>query len=315
MSRTPGGGRTAVRTGVALLGGLVAATVAAALIAGRRWEREGARTVARLGARADSASATGTFDPAQLAGLPAPVARYFRFSLTPGQPLYRTARLVQEGEFALRPGAWRAMRAEQFVTISRPGFVWDASIGLVPGIAMRVRDEYSDGSAAMLGKVAGLVPVIDRRDTPGLAEGALLRWLAEAPGFPPALLPGAGVVWTAVDDSTARAAVTDAGLTVAMNVHFGAAGGIERVTALRYRDVDGRGIPTPFEGRSGEYRRTSGMMVPTRLEATWLLPEGPHTFFRARIVAASFGFDSRSRPSSQPKVASCQVSAASIVAR
>ena len=289
MSRKSGRRRKAVRAGVAVLGGLAAATVAAVLIAGRRWEREAARTVARLGARAAPASASATFDPAQLDGLPAPVARYFRFSLTPGQPLYRTARLVQEGEFALRPGAWRAMRAEQFVTITRPGFVWNASIGFAPGVAMRVRDEYSDGSAAMLGKLAALVPLIDRRNTPGLAEGALLRWLAEGPGYPPALLPGAGVVWTELDDSTARAAVTDAGLTVAMDVHFGATGEIERVTALRYRDVDGQGVPTPFEGRCGEYRRVSGMMVPTRLEATWLLPEGAHTFFRARIVAASFG--------------------------
>jgi hypothetical protein len=179
------------------------------------------------------------FEPGELAGLPAPVARYFAFALTPGLPLVRRARLEQLGEFALRPGAWRPMRAEQRVSVSPPGFEWSASIRLLPGIAMRVRDGYANGSASMRATLGGVIPVMRRRDTPGLAEGALLRWLAEAPGVPTALLPSAGVRWEAIDDATARATLTDAGLTVSMDAHFGARGDIARVTALRFRDVKG----------------------------------------------------------------------------
>ena len=231
---------------------------------------------------------TALFEPAQLAGLPAPVVRYFTFALTPGLPLLRGGRLEQLGEFALRPGAWRPMRAEQRVSVSPPAFEWRASIRLLPGVVLRVHDGYASGRAWMRAALGGVIPVMHRGDTPGLAEGALLRWLAEAPGIPTALLPGAGVRWEAIDDATARATITDAGLTVSMDAHFGARGEIVRVTALRHRDVKGIGVPTPFEGRCADYQRIRGMMVPTRSEAAWLLPEGAHAFWRARLARATY---------------------------
>lgn len=82
--------------------------------------------------------------------------------------------------------------------------MWDARIRSAPLLDVRVRDSYL-GGAAMLGKLAGVVPVVDRAGSPELASGALLRYLAELPWLPMALLPGGGLSWQAVDDSTARA--------------------------------------------------------------------------------------------------------------
>ncbi|HEU4697837.1 MAG TPA: DUF6544 family protein [Gemmatimonadales bacterium] len=292
--------RRALGAGAMLAGALAGAAVTATLRGRRRWSRESERAVERLrrettraaepatDSAPELASPPRTFDAAELAGLPAPAARFFRYALTPGQPLYRTARLEHAGEFALTPGAWRQLRSVQHVALAPPGFVWDATIRFAPGVVVRVRDGYSRGAASMYGALLGLVPVVDRRDTPGLAEGALLRWLGEAAAYPTALLPSAGVRWSPLDDRSARATFADAGLTVSMDVHFAAEGGIARIAALRQRDVNGRGVPTPFEGRWAEYRRIGGMMLPTRGEATWLLPGGPHTFWRARLVEAVY---------------------------
>jgi hypothetical protein len=268
----------------AVLGGIVTAAAAATAVAGPRWNRAARRAAARLAEAApDDGRLPSTFSPNQLAGLPEPVVRYFTFALTPGQPFFRRARIEQLGEFAMRPGRWSAMLAEQHVSVLPPGFVWNASIRLAPGLTVRVRDGYLVGDATMRAAVAGFVPIVTRRNSPGLAEGALLRYLAEAMAVPTALLPAAGVRWTPIDQSTARATLTDAGVTVWMDAHFGAHGKITHLTAERYRDVNGTGVPTPFVGRAADYRSAHGMMVPMSSEATWQLPEGPFTFFRARM--------------------------------
>jgi hypothetical protein len=275
-----------IRFGPALAGTVVAAAAALA-VANRRWSEATSQAVARL-TRASGAGVDGRYSPEEIADLPAPVARYFEFALTPGQPLVRRAQVEQRGDFAMKPGEWRRMRASQTFWASPPGFVWDATISMAPGVNIRVRDGYFGGSAKMKGSIAGLIPIVDQADTPGLAEGSLLRYLAEAPLLPTALLPGAGVQWTAIDDTTARATLSDAGVTVSMNAHFGAAGEITRISALRFRDVNGIGVPTPFEAVWSDYLRVDGMMIPTAGEAMWLLREGPHSFWRARITGAVF---------------------------
>ena len=225
-----------------------------------------------------------TFSLDELDGLPRPVARYFRFALTPGQAVPRRAEFEQRGEFALRPGRWRPMRATQELALSPPGFVWRARIAMMPLVHVQVMDEYFGGEASMRGVIAGIVPIVSRKNSPGLAESSLHRWLAEAPLLPCALLPAAGVSWDPIDDSTARATLTDAGLTVSMDAHFAGSGALTRISALRKRDVGGVGVPTQFTGRWDGYQRVGAMMVPTTGEASWILPEGTHSFWRATVT-------------------------------
>jgi hypothetical protein len=190
------------------------------------------------------------FDPAHLEGLPAPVERYFRFALSEGQPLITGARITHRGEF--RGGIeadWSPFHSVQHVSVAPAAFVWDATIEMAPGVSVRVRDHYLGGRAGMLGKVASLVPVVRQEGhAPELASGALHRYLAERVWLPTSLLPGQGVRWAPIDDSSARATLTDGPLTLSMDVHFAPSGEIERVEMLRYRDVDGTGVITPFEG-------------------------------------------------------------------
>lgn len=287
--QSSGDDRVRIRIGPAIAGGVVAAAAAVAT-AGVRWSRATADAVGKLARATAGVGPPGRYSPAELEGLPAPVVRYFQFALTPDQPLARHARVHQRGEFATKPGEWRRMRATQTFWVKPPGFVWDAAITMGPGVDVRVRDGYFGGSATMKAAIGGLIPVANRADTPGLAEGALLRYLAEAPVIPAALLPSAGVSWTPLGDSSARATLSDAGLTVSMDVHFGESGEITRINADRYRDVGGSGVATPFIGRWREYRRLEGMMVPGAGDATWVIDGAPFTFWRAKLTEASFEY-------------------------
>jgi hypothetical protein len=271
------------------VGGAVAAAAAALAVGGAQWNRASARAVRRL---SDGAAAEGAvrdrFAPDELAGLPAPVARYFTFALTMGQPLMRRVRLLQEGTFARARDSWAPFTAVEDLSVSPPGFVWDARIRMAPLIATHVRDSYLDGEGVMHGKLAGLVTVVDQRGTPEMAASSLLRYLAESPWLPNALLPSAGVRWEAVDERSARATLSHAGVTASMQAHFGPRGEIERITAERHRDVNGAAELTPWEGRFSEYARLEGMMVPLAAEVGWMLPDGWFPYWRGRTVEAQF---------------------------
>ncbi|HET9985710.1 MAG TPA: DUF6544 family protein [Longimicrobiales bacterium] len=295
-----------ITAGVLAAGGLAAAGTLAVVVGSRAWRRTTERAAARLAAPAQARGtahpgAGGAFSRAQLEGLPAPVARYFAFALPEGRPPIRAARIRWTGEFQLRPGGgWSPFTAEQRFTTSPPGFVWDAAIRMLPLVPVRVRDSYIAGEGRMLGRIGGVVPVVGEGGTPEMAAGALARWLGEAAWFPTALLPGENVRWEPVDDSTARATVTDGPTSVSAEFHFGPGGEPTRMTALRYRDVNGTGVLTPFEGRYGDFGRREGVMIPLSAEVAWLLPEGRFPYWRGR--PAEIEYDRARQPPQAPEI-------------
>jgi len=229
-----------------------------------------------------------TFDVSRLAGLPAPVARYLAFALSPGQRIIARAHLRSSGTFAAKPNAWAPFIADQEVGTGPPEFVWNARIAMMPLVSVRVRDRYVGGEGSMRAAVAGLIPIVNQHGTPELAAASLQRFLAEAVWYPTALLPGDELSWSAIDDRSARVTLIDAPTTVSLDVTFGSAGEIDTVSAMRYRDVKGTPVLTPWVGHHRDYTRLSGMMIPTSGEVAWVLPTGPEPYWRGRLVSASF---------------------------
>lgn len=272
------------------LGGTGAAITAAAATAGTLlWRRSTADLVEDLvhpegPVRPEAVS----FD--QLHELPEAVARYFHFALQEGEPTIRRCRVAQRGVIRLDlHSPWRPYRALQLFTTSPRGFVWDARVRMAPLITARVRNSYVRGRAGMVGRLASVVPLASRGDTPELASGMLHRWLAEAVWFPTALLPSEGVLWTGLDDDTSRATITDGGITVSLDFTFGDDGRVERAyTPVRYREVDGSRIATPWACHYHGYESIGGIRVPTAGSAVWLLPKGELTYWRGRLLDVSF---------------------------
>jgi hypothetical protein len=275
-----------------LIAGIGAGAAALAIVgAPRRWRRRTATLVAGLRAEAsarDARQAAGVPD-----GLPQPVARYFRAVLPDGARPVAYARLEQRGQFLVRPGqadGWRPFTAVEHFTVQPAGFVWDARIRMAPGAAVFVRDGFVSGRGSMTASVLGLRSVLSVEGTAAIASAALQRYLAEAVWLPTALLPGAGVSWTAVGPSSARATLTVGPTTVSLDFEFGADGLVERIfTPARERDVGGgRTVPTPWQGRFARYERRDGFRIPLEGEVEWLLPEGSQPYWRGEILSAVY---------------------------
>lgn len=277
----------ATKTLLGVAGTVLVSALAAFAVGARRWDRATERALDHLDPAPIPAGTPTTFTLDQLDGLPPPVARYFRFALVSGQPVVRRVRIWHAGDFATRPGRWAPFTSVQHVTVRPPGFVWDATIWM-GGLPVRVRDSYLDGEGSMHGAVGGVWPLVRQHGTPEMASASLMRYLAEAVWLPTALLPSAGVEWSPLDSTSSRARITVGGTTVSIDVHFGVRGEIARVSAERYRDVDGTPVLTPWEGLFSGYERVGGLMIPMAGEVAWLTPEGRHVYWRGRVVRAAY---------------------------
>jgi hypothetical protein len=272
---------------------VVFAGAAVALAGGTwRWKSRTDRLHTRL-MRARSPIAPLTYDESVLQDLPRPVQRYFRAVLKQGQPMIAVARFTHTGTFNMGETTpnWRTFSSAQIVTTSPPGFDWDARVRMAPGVAAFVHDAYVAGEGLLHAEALGLVTVAEMRGTPDLAHGELLRYLAEAMWYPTALLPGQGVVWTPVDDGSARATLTDGATSVSLDFRFGPDGLIESSFAdARPRTADGTVSPTPWRGKAWRYELRSGVRIPIEAEVEWVLPGGPYPYWRGEMTSIDYEF-------------------------
>lgn len=234
-----------------------------------------------------------TYNVQEIDGLPAPVQRYFRTVLKDGMPMVSAVRVEHTGTFNMSETGeqWKTFTSTQRVVTKRAGFDWEGHIKIIPGLTVRVHDAYIVGEGILHAALFGLVSIVNLRGTPDVAQGEMMRFLAETAWYPTALLPSQGVRWEAVNGTSAKAMLEDGEITVAMLFRFNEDGLIEsgRVEA-RGRTVAGAVIPTPWEGRWSHYELRDGMLIPLEGEVAWMLPDGPKPYWRGRIINLSYEF-------------------------
>ncbi len=271
----------------------LAAVITAAIAYGmHRWRSE----TEDLRARLESTRVhfeRGSFHASELEGLPAPVQRYFQAALTDGQRLIAAVSIQHTGTFNMSETGedWKPFTSNQRVITRRPGFDWEARIAMAPGLDALVHDAYIGGEGILHASVFGLFSIVNMRGTPEVAQGELMRFLAETAWYPTALLPSQGVRWEGVDDSSAHVTIEDGGLSLTMLFRFREDGLIASARAEnRMRTVGDSAVPTEWEGRWSNYERRDGMMVPLTGEVAWILLEGRKPYWRGSITSIRHEF-------------------------
>jgi hypothetical protein len=234
-----------------------------------------------------------TYDPQELENLPAPVQRYFETVLTPGQPMIVEMAASHTGQFSLAETQpqWVPFHSQQLSRMQPIGFDWDGRIRIAPGIQCFVHDAYVAGEGILHATLFGLITLTKLQGTPEIAQGELLRFLAESAWYPTALLPSQGVTWEAIDDRRALARFTDGKTTVAVEFRFGDDGLIQSVyTPARYRTVQGKLTTAPWQCQLWNYQQREGMMVPIDGEVAWELPTGLLPYWRGHLSDIKYEF-------------------------
>ena len=275
--------------------------VAGAVVYGNaRWDSDTRALRERLDAAWVPPSAgTGIHRAEDLAALPPPVQRYLRAALSENQPLVAAVSLEHSGTFDVGEDTaqWKPFTSTQRVVTRPPGFDWDARIGIVPGVAVHVHDAYVGGEGLLRASVLGLVPVADLHGAGELAQGELMRYLAEAAWYPTALLPSQGVHWDPIDANSARATLAHGETSVSLVFRFGDDGLIDTVRAdARGRTVADTVVPTPWIGRFWNYAVRDGMRIPLEGEVAWIMPYGTRPYWRGRANQIRYEFVQPTRP-------------------
>ncbi len=265
-----------IKTNLLILPAL--AVPVAALLAGR-WlaARQMRQHVADLFSQVETGPAK-TYDPAQLTGLPAPVQRYFRHVLKPGQPYVRSVRLRHDGQFKTDlKKDWMDITGEEYFVADKPAYIWNGTTTWFSAC-----DQYVAGRGSLTVRLLGAVP-IQHASGPTVDEGELLRWLAETIWFPTSLLPGGPAIWSPIDDNSATLTLSDNGLTVSCQMHFNEKGEIVRYQAQRYSDMTHR---LPWTGQASDYREVDGVRIPFHASAAWVIDgvEQPYAQFTVRDI-------------------------------
>jgi hypothetical protein len=274
------------------LGGLVALAMGLRAVGASQWARMIRAHITQL--ESCSVNARGRlpsptrFDPRELEGLPAPVQRYFRAVLTDGQPIIAAATLEMTGTINLSATAeqWKPFTSRQRVVTRKPGFLWDAEVAMFPGLPAHVEDSYIASHGRLIAKVFGLFTVAYSQGTGEIARGEFMRYFAESPWYPTALLPSQGVRWEAVDDACANATLVDGPITLTLLFRFNDAGLIASVRAeSRGAGVGKDGVMAmlPWDCALSDYQPQGGMLIPMTGEAAWVRPEGRKAYFVGHV--------------------------------
>lgn len=247
----------------------------------------------RIDGRRGGHSPPTRYDPRELEGLPAPVQRYFRTVLKDGQPIITAVTIDLAGSFNMSPTGeqWKAFTSRQRVTTRRPGFLWDASISMLPGVRVRVVDSYIVGRGLLQAAIQGLFTMAYMRGEGDIARGEFMRWFAEVPWYPTALLPSQGVRWEPVDEHSANATVVDGPLSLTLLFRFNEAGLIGSFRAeARGGMVGKKMVMAPWEGIWSNYQERDGVQVPFTGEVAWVRPDGRKPYFVGTVTSLRFEF-------------------------
>ena len=283
-----------------VFGGFVAVLLVLAMVLStygrQRWAKATQALLRQLETARDPATRPA-YDAREIEGLPAPVQRYFRAVLKDGQPMVTGVTVQHAGTFNVTAlghrETWMPFTSEQRVLTRRPGFVWNAQMALLPGIAIYVHDAYVAGVGTLHPAVFGLFSLTHQHGSGDIARGELMRYMMEAAWHPTALLPSQGTTWVAIDAVSADATMVDGDISMTMRFTFNAAGLIEQVdAAARGALVGGKVVMMPWQGRLSNYQERDGMRVPLNGEAAWLAPGGRKPYWRGTITSLAYEFSS-----------------------
>ena len=210
--------------------------------------------------------------------------RVRQFAMPHARPECRETWMRQYGEMRFSPTSlWMPFVAEEWFEGTGIDFRWRAWVTMAGFVRTRITDSFTEGRGALTASVFGVVPVMRSRGA-AIDKGEGLRGLAELPWRPFSFAQTGRLSWQASAPGKLRGSYTDGATKATAEFEIDAGARILSCSAVRPR-ISGKSIiDTPWLGQFAAYREFDGMRIPTEAEVSWQLPEGPFSYWRARIT-------------------------------
>lgn len=194
----------------------------------------------------------------------------------------RTIDLRQTGTMWFKPGGRpRAFTARQKIGTMVSGFVWRADIG--PSGSMKVVDSFVAGRGYLEARLFGALRVARVDGTTAINEGEALRYLAELPLNPDAILFDHTLEWSADGTDTIKVAKGCGTSRAEISFQLDDAGLISTMRAAS-RSFDASGKRYPWHGRFWDYQERSGRLVPMKANVAWVIDGEDFIYWRGTMT-------------------------------
>lgn len=210
-----------------------------------------------------------------LAALPPPVQRYLRYAGVVHRPAVQNFRVVFDGAMREKGKNWFSFASEQYNFLDRPTRLFFMQ-GRFFGVTVPGYHAYKNGTAKMDIRAFGLYPLVRESGTL-LNRAETVTLFNDMCLLAPAALVDKRIAWRAVDDSTAAATFTVAGISVSATLSFNREGQLVNFVSNDRYDVAAKQrfrFSTPVR----EYRTYNGYRLPAYGEAVWHYPDGEFVY-------------------------------------
>lgn len=222
-----------------------------------------------------------------LRALPRPVQNWLRWSRIVGHPEIVSLSMKQKGTLRLKPEEtkWHPSESEQLIVVPSRSFVWSVHTRMM-GLPVLGIDSFHKGQGSTWISLFGLIPVAHVAGDPKTNQSALQRFLGEIAWVPSAALHPS-IIWKERDEESAEATMTWGGAQGSAVFYFRPDGEPYKFVAQRFKDVSDE-KPLEWVADMMASREFSGLRIPSRLKATWILPSGAITWYEFEVVEARY---------------------------
>ncbi|SEV87600.1 hypothetical protein SAMN05444851_0026 [Aliiroseovarius sediminilitoris] len=216
--------------------------------------------------------------------LPEVVRRFAQRGHAAENGVPRVVEFTQDLE--LRQGEkWSKMTAHQHIAITRPGFVWVADGTGWPLPVVRVLDSFVDGAGLLEARLLGAVRVA-RFEGADADLGEAMRYVAELPWAPDAILTNPSISWREVDAQVVEARLPLPDGAAIVQFTFDDVGDIVEVYAEKRPDTsEGKTVLREWRGLFSSYTDIGGRRVPAEAEVGYVVDGAYEPYFRGRVTS------------------------------
>ncbi len=175
--------------------------------------------------------------------------------------------------------AWQQIHTQQVVNVCESAFFWLAQRRLGPLPLLNVVDGYVVGNGFLQARLFGSIPIAQYEGAQ-MSHSELMRYLAELPWAPDAILNNPNLRWRELTENSIEVSSESAGGIATVRFLFNEVGDIAEVYAEARAAVEnGKTVMRPWRGEFSEYRILGGRRIPGHAEVGYVYEDGYQPYF------------------------------------
>ena len=196
--------------------------------------------------------------------------------------------LTQTGRMRTNNAArWMPFTAQQSISVIHCAFGWRARTG--PFRLEWICDTLENGEGKLSVKALGLVPMAHFEQSAALTRGQLIRYLAELPLAPDAMVCNDWLIWRSLDENRLSVSAGTGDKAVEVIFTLDQDGLVGEGFAERPRAVGSDFVMTPWRGRYSDYRLHKGRRLPFAAEVEWEIDGSACVVWQGRMESWDIG--------------------------